>query len=267
MDRGWIGCGAVIVALSSELVVSDVVSCPVPINPVVADYGENVLFYMSFDDGTTQPDIGYAQGQDVNVTISDEGFFGKALASGEVRFGLNKAQEVVDFKRPGTMLTWIKTNYDPVATNRFEPNFTYFIAHWSGEWKRLLAMKKRGDLWGHGAMCFYFERSVKDRRECASATCPVRSSEWKPGVWRLFVSTWTLDKIGFSVDGNPLNVASYKTRLGAFEGRMSWIAGNGQSPFYTLDECVILDRLLTDEEIKAIYKKSLKVRETCLQQY
>jgi len=234
---------------------------PVPVNPVVADYGENVLFYQSFDDGSSQPDIGIAKGQDVNVSITDDGFFGKGLASGEVRYWLNKQQEVVDFTRPGTMLAWVKTNYDLVTTNCFEPSFTYFVAHWGGEWKRLLGMKPCGAPWGHGSVCFYYERSTKNERERGSAGYAVRSAEWKAGAWRLFVATWTVDKLGFSVDGQPLHFGSYKTRLGPFSGSLSWMAGNGKKPFYTLDECVILDRLLTNEEIKSLYEKSLKARD------
>ena len=256
-----------IVVVSAGGAVAGGLSRPVPVNPVIADYGENVLFYLSFDDGSTQPDIGRAKGQDVKVGIADDGFFGKGLKSGEVRFALDKAQEVVDFTRPGTMLAWIKTNYDPVTTNRFEPSFTYFAAHWGGEWKRLLGMKQAGAPWGHGSMSFYYERTTKTERERGVAGCSVRSADWKTGTWRLFVSTWTVDKIGFSVDGRPLHLASYKTRLGPFHGSLSWIAGNGPNPFYTLDECVILDRLLTDEEIKSLYEKSMKAREACLQQH
>lgn len=264
MDRCLLFFGTVFTALSIHCAAAvGGLARPEPVNPVLADYGENVLFYMSFDDGSTQPDIGCVSGQNVNVRITDDGFFGKGLASGEVRFGLGKTQEVVDFTRPGTMLAWIRTNYDPVTTNRFEPSFTYFVAHWSGEWKRLLGMKPCGAPWGHGSMSFFYERTTKTERERGVAGYEVRSADWKAGTWRFFVSTWTVDKIGFSVDGQPLHLASYKTRLGPFRGNLSWIAGDEPRPFYTLDECVILDRLLTDEEIKSLYEKSLKARESC----
>ena len=259
--------GVLMSALAAGAVVAGGLSRPVPRNPAVADYGGNVLFYLSFDDGTIEPDIGCAEGAGARVSITDDGFLGKGLVSGEVRFALDKAQEVVDFTRPGTMLAWIRTNYDPVTTNRFEPSFTYFVAHWGGEWKRLLGMKQTGAPWGHGSMSFYYERTTKTERERGVAGYPVRSADWKAGTWRLFVSTWTVDRIGFSVDGQPLHFASYKTRLGPFHGSLSWIAGSGPNPFHALDECIILDRLLTDEEIKSLYEKSLKAREACLQQH
>ena len=231
-------------------------------NPLLAMFGENVTLFVPFDDGTVNPSVGELAPQPSKVApvIASGGMFGRRLVAGSVTFRLNReGQEVLDTSVPGTVLCWVRTEFVPERT-KYEPALRFFIAQSKDVKRKLYGMKRGGVLWDDWGPIetFYETFDAQGKRDFCNASYRAPITKWVPGEWRLAAVSWTPEMIGFSLDGRPFVRTTYQTALGALDGSFWWQASDCALPpekrLYSIDDCAVLDRNLTDDEIRRYYE-------------
>jgi len=237
-------------------------------NPVYTMFPDNLIFLLTFDDGTCQPEVGAVAApakppKKPTCETAEGGVFGRALSAadgGRVEFTKDMdGQPLLDLSASGTVVCWIRY-MNPVPKGK-NPGITFFSIGLgktpTRSYGRLLMMKQADISWMNA-----FYEYVTDKRRTVAANTGCSYATWKPGVWKMCVMTWTQDKIGFSQDGAPVYEQAYSEKFGPF-WRFTLSAPDlrKDSRGFQLDEFAILDRKLTDAEIKALYDETLKAGE------
>lgn len=229
-------------------------------NPIYTMFPDELTFFLSFDAGTTQPDVGAvaAPAKPSKVpsyeTVED-GVFGRALSAGRVEFTRDMdGKRLLDLSASGTVVCWIRY-MNPVPKGQ-NPGITFFSATLdktaTRSFGRILMMKQQG-----ASLMNAFYEYVTDKRRAVDVNRGCSYANWKPGEWKMCVMTWTQDKLGLSLDGAPVYEQAYSERFGTV-WRFTLVAPDirGTARGYQLDEVAILDRKLSDEEIKCLYDAS-----------
>lgn len=256
--------------LLCAFVASSVIAQEVPAagNPIFEKFPENVTFYLNFDDGTNTPSIGSATPWSQNdFLIEGKGFLGKALKAGDVNMSISNT--AIDPTIPGTCIAWLcpVKNIDPVDR---EPGFEYFQFGLKDRY-RLFGMKQADLPWKAAWFQARVERPDAKNNSLIcndSATAPEGSATaalWKAGEWKMIAVTWTSGNIGISINGEKAIETGLKEPLPRFDERGFICIRAGKFPDkkgfeYMLDEFVVLNKKLTDAELKAVYDASLQRR-------
>lgn len=229
------------------------------VNPIPKMFPQNLTFLATFDDGTANPDVGVISPKAVPpCETADGGVIGKCLASRRCSYALDiDGKPFMDTLASGTVICWVRYVEDPPEGKR--PGIFFFDAAMKNDARgkqRRLMMMQQADVSRMNALY----QCMTDKMQSATATTRNDYREWKKGVWKMCVMTWTQDKIGFSHDGAPL----YEVALGESFTELSSFticapdpAYNGKSRFFQVDECAILNRKLTDSEIKEVHSRFL----------
>ena len=184
-----------------------------------------------------------------------DGLFGRALRSGRVML---PPGGLVDTASPGSLIFWTALT-DPVKEGPFEPGASPFVLNLPGG-KRVLVFKQGRMPWGSG--------NLQVRAEIGKNVCAVSLGDpvkWiKPGSWRMIAVNWGPERLGISLNGNPMRYASLIAPPGRSEQGVLMFSAPEEKDLarpeclrYLLDEIVILDRNLTDDEIRRFYEASL----------
>ena len=237
------------------------------ISPLVEMFPREVTFYHGFDDGVN-PAIGMTgQGNWKNFHLSDDGLIGKCLDIGTPGYNQNPAQPLIDTTKPGSVVIWAKLlcEQKPIVKGlaKWEGGGGLFEAMGNG--CRMLIMKSVDHHWGDGAVWVFFEGRDEHGAHfstCARAHCSF--TDWKVGEWRMIAAAWTAEKLYISVNGKPFASAPYNKKMGALRGGVYFKAGywNAKDPkpgMFAIDECAIINRKLSDDELAEIYARTLKL--------
>lgn len=223
-------------------------------NPIPRMFPQDLTFLATFDDGTAQPDVGTIAAKAVSpCETAEDGVIGRCLAYNHCRYSVDvDGQPLLDTLSSGTMICWIRYVEDPPAGKY--PGFSVFDISMknseTGKGRRLL-VQQQADVNRLNAL--YECRTDKLNAYFASSRNHYR--DWPKGQWKMCVLTWTRDKIGISHDGAPL----YEVAIGNDLSELSHFTicapakGYNKTRFYQIDECAVLKRKLTDDEIKAVY--------------
>ncbi|MBR2427425.1 MAG: hypothetical protein IKB16_11880 [Lentisphaeria bacterium] len=237
-----------------------------PENPVTNLFEKDITFSINFDDGTTNADMANGKAapkrfRSKTTEIAPTGLFGKALLQGRVEYD---AALNLDLTQPGTLIYWIapvKWSAEKPANGK-EPGFNAFYG--VGRAKEygfeLISGKMGGQPWGHGHFNTYVQYMAKPRIKHVNCVTynKGRTSTWKNGTWKMIAVTWSGGKFAVSIDGE-LSRSSALNKLMTGKTNFFILESNGS---VMLDEVTILNRALSDTEIKKLYDAVMKVRNT-----
>lgn len=228
-------------------------------NPVVRLHGRDLTFLLTFDDGTAQPDVGLVENlKHKRFETMEKGFLGRAMSAGSLRFPHPAGSRAVDMTRPGTLVMWVQMRRSP-KPDKAEPSQSFVV--WDmGRDKTMVLMKQGAMRWGEGIMSLHYTGGGKGMRFVKSVSVPAPVTMWKPGAWRMLVATWTPEKIGISLDGEPVKELVYDRKFGPFTGAFEINNGRLDVPdaerVFAVDEIAVLSRRLSDAEIRMLYAKT-----------
>jgi hypothetical protein len=229
------------------------------VNPVIEKFGDRLIFHVNFDDEVCLPAVAASE-KSIHSEFKDSrfvpGLLGKALYIGRVVY---KAKDNLDLSRPGTLMFWIAPHQ--WTKLEIEPYLFPFIA-WTGDTKIILGRQKAP--WGKTRI--YVNVETAERKDWVSAGVDNVGSgrDWKNGEWHMIAVTWTPESIGISVDGRPVQEKTLKKPLA--KGTSEWMMLACQlddtgSTQILLDEFSVLDRKLTNDELKKLYEETLQTLE------
>ena len=231
-------------------------------NPIFRMFPEELTYMQSFDDGTLVPEVGVVKKvQDPSTCkFADGGVFGKCLAAGDVAYpNAAGGEPLMDTRAPGTLICWVRYLEEPKKGEW--TGFQFFLAglNGPGEPKKTLYFMKLNDR----AMSFLYERyNAEGKRFPKSASSGVLFADWPKGRWRMLAATWGGGELGISQNGSPFVKMAYDEPLGEHKGdvriRAPFLREKGR--FYQVDEVAVLNRKLTDGEIRALYDRIADVR-------
>ena len=232
-------------------------------NPVFRMFPSELTYMQSFDDGTLVPEVGVVgKVQDPSTCeFADGGVFGKCLAAGDVAYPNASAdgEPLMDTRAAGTLICWVRYVGEPAKGEW--TGFQFFLAglNGPGEPKKTLYFMKLNDR----AMSFLYERyNAEGKRFPKSASSGVLFADWPKGRWRMLAATWGGGELGISQNGSPFVKMAYDEPMGEHKGDVRIRAPflREKSRFYQVDEVSVLNRKLTDKEIRALYVETAKAR-------
>ena len=242
-----------------------------PLNPIVTDFSRELTFHLDFDDGTVQPAVGKTtipREKRDNFRMVKSELGGQALVNGQFGYPQDPSAPLLDTSKPGTVICWVKLNREqqPVVRGlqKWECGSTFFDVIGPGG-TQFLIMKSSSMEWGRGTMTFYVNwKDIGGKLKTASVAARASFVDWKVGEWKMVAAAWTAEKLYVSVDGKPFNAAPLAEPLRRYAGPVYvtatyWVDAKPKSKtepgLFTVDEVSILNRKLTDDEIKSVYDK------------
>ena len=223
-------------------------------NPLVRMYGDDLMFLLSFDDGTSQPDVGMSESpRHLTCETGEGGVIGRCMTAGSLRFRNGLGSPVVDLTRPGSLIVWVKMCRmpDPATKEPGQP----FIAWDMGVNKRLILQKSPDVNWGFGNVRLHYRGGGQGARYVRYVDFPLSVTTCTPGVWRMLVVVWTADKFGLSLDGEPVRetVCGFPFSDCALDVFGPALNLSPAQRIFAVDEVAVLSRRLSDAEIKSIH--------------
>ena len=247
------------------------VASSTPLNPIVDDFSRELTFHLDFDDGTVQPAVGKTtiprEKRDC-FRMDESALGGKALVNGQFGYPQDSSVPLLDTSKPGTVICWVKLNraQEPVNQGllKLERGSTFFEVI-GPDGTQFLIMKSSSMVWGRGAMSFYVNwKDGGGGLKSSSVAARASFVDWKVGEWKMVAAAWTAEKLYVSVDGKPFNSAPLVEPLRRYAGPVYvtatyWIDEKPKTKtepgLFTVDEVSILNRKLTNDEIKSVYEK------------
>lgn len=246
------------------LTVLAAVASAAPENPVNDLFDKEITFSLNFDDSTMNADMANGKAAPKRIrskktTFADKGLFGKALLSGNAEYD---AKLNLDLTVPGTLIYWIApvkwTTTKPASGK--EPGFTAFygIGRAKDYGFEMVSGKMHGQPWGAGHFNTYVQYSAKPMIKHVNRVVynQARASSWKNGMWKMIAVTWGGGKFAVSINGGR-SLSSSLNKLMTGKTNYFILASGGT---VMLDEVTILNRALTDAEIKKLYDAVIKAR-------
>jgi len=236
-------------------------------NPLIEMFPREIRFYNSFEGGLN-PDVGITTiSPSYNrYHLARRGFLGKCLDVGIINYSQTAGKLLVDTEKPGTILIWVKLlrEQHPISRDlaQWEGGASVFEVMGSNN-SRMLIMKSVDTQWGSGQFWFFYEGDDEHGAHFsmhAAARCSF--ADWKVGEWRLIAASWTAEKMFISVNGQPYASAPYSHKMQALRGgcylkTTEWKSAETQPGMFAVDECAILSRKLSDEEVALVYEEMM----------
>lgn len=239
--------------------------------PVLEMFPEDTLLYLSFDDGTSDPDFGYFPKGTVRAArnvFMEDGLLGKALESGTVSFNF---KDSLPTDTSGTILMWVRLLETP-PPQRMEPACTFFSVLLNSSTRRMLGCKGAGvNYWGKENMIcrIEFPGTASGKRRFVRNVVPGSGSsvvrDWPTDEWRMFAFTWSSEKIGISVNGGPVKEEGIPEPLCipekiSLQFSAGVPAGKQEGLRFAIDDCAVFRRKLSDRELSSLYQAVLNRR-------
>ncbi len=234
-----------------------------PENPVYKMFSKDITFALNFDNGTCEADLASGKSAPLNdvsrAVIAENGLFGKGLARGTIKFD---AKKNADLLRPGTIILWLcPLNWpEKKPADGIEPGFYAMLcsARTPDYDYSLVISKIRGQQWGQGHFNTYIQYYVEKNKpmECLIYG-RARASLWKNGEWKMIAVTWNSGNFAASVNGSKSTSAAQDK---IFRGEMTVLQIGVEEKNYRVmvDEVTILNRALSDGEIKKLYDATVQ---------
>lgn len=232
-----------------------------PENPVNTMFENDIIFSLNFNDGTLNADMANGKGEPKKVKqpakFIEKGLFGKGLADGWINYD---AKQNIDLTVPGTLIYWVAPTWDSKKpANGKEPGFTAVqIRGKSKEYNyTMISGKMHGQPWGHGHFNTYVQYpGAKIKHVNCENMNVARAGIWKKGQWKMKAITWNGGKFAVSVNGSPSRSSTLKKMMIGETVYMELGVGGGKQ--IMIDEVTVLNRALSDVEIKKLYDATIK---------
>lgn len=235
------------------------------INPVLTLFPVAITFYVSFDDESCNANM--AAGDPAPFKIQGEatyikGAFGKALVTGRAIY---KAAKNIDITAPGSLIFWIALHDWPEVKGVLdkEPAFEAFRVNGKSPHYMLSVGKMGGQKWGTSHLNTYlYYPGSKIKVDSCIVWNQGNVKSWGNDKWHMIVVTWEPNGISYSVDQKkpqykvlqqPISNPASEFMFGT-TSKSSAHSG----PKIFIDELIILNKALSEEEIKLIYSHSKK---------
>jgi len=223
-------------------------------NPALPQFNQAITFYASFD-GHATADLSVGKGTPTGNAQNLEwkpGIWGQALQGRNVNL-LYNAKDNADLLRSGSLMVWIAPSDE--WTDADDPvQLGFVIIHTQG--KSLLLARQGGKNNGQALMAIYGP-STGD----AATRALIKNgdtSHWKKDEWHLLAMNWSKGYVQLSVDGNRFTKGiSPVPDAPPTDDKNQYIALAGRSTEkspYIMDELMILNRPLTDDEVKVLFQ-------------
>ncbi|MBQ2632086.1 MAG: hypothetical protein IJG13_20610 [Kiritimatiellae bacterium] len=238
-------------------------------NPVTRLFPQDLSFHVTFDDETVNPSLGATPITRVSKRPQGgfafaDGLFGKGLTVGWPGWKIDPGNPIIDMSRPGTAVCWVKLVKTPKPRDaigrKWEAGGGFFSVR-DDKGNAYLFGKStdcgvgNGQVWFH---CFVKrENGMRVNTWCARS-CSV--DDWTEGTWRMFAFSWTADALCVSIDGAPFAAHPCPLPLGELKPTTLSFRGvaYGKPGWWLVDECSVLTRKLSDEEVRTLYEKTKK---------
>jgi len=226
-----------------------------PVNPVLSKFSDNITFYLNFDESNMIPNLASGnnkvRGKGGEFTWG-KGLFGKCLRSGQANYFGPKN---LDFSAPGTVIFWMApSNWKKIER---EDYFWPFIGFTK---KTKIILGRQGAKWGKTRI-YAYATTPKGKKNINAGVKSGSAKVWKPGQWHMIAMTWGPDTLGISVDGKKQLEKSLEEPLGI---KTPWFLFGAQKSAdkglqVLQDEFVIMNKKLSDDEIKSLYEETIKI--------
>lgn len=229
-------------------------------NPALERFNRNITFHLGFEYGTTAT---LAKGR-AEPTKTDDGeprfhpgLFGKAMmlvGKGTSTLWYSTLDNV-DLTRPGAVVAWTSP-HDWVRSDTEDYFFPVTIMSHGVK----LMLGRQGRLKTDRTDLVYAWAKLGDTKEILIQGGD--SLGWQNGEWYLWVMNWRANAVEFSLDGAPLRRQDTPVRFpteGDGGGQLI-VGAQSATCRYLLDEVMILDRPLTDEEVKWICEQGMNCK-------
>ena len=233
------------------------------VNPVVKMFPGEIVYHQGFNDGTLIPEIGSVKKvQDPkSCEFGEGGVFGGCLVAGSLRFGQDSGGEwFLNTLAPWTLIVWVRYVEDPPQGEK--TGFDFFFADVDappGDRGRFMMLKLHDC--AIAGIYEYFEGKKRFAKSTTTAVAYERSwsNPWRKGEWRMFALSYGAGKLSISQNGTDLHTVALDKRVYGPKGvEIRAPSIKGTSRFYELDEVTVLNRELSENELIAIYKESIK---------
>ena len=222
-----------------------------PLPPILKNFVENVSLYLIFTKDTPGlqigPDTLKIQKSD-NFKTSD-GRRGDACDLGKVTL---KAPGLVDFSGSGTVILWVSpTNW----SDKKDKEMPYILPFTASNGQTTMLAGRQGE-----TSKIYAHVILPEKKKVHLAFYGATRT-WLDGSWHMLAVNWSPDSMGFSVDGSEFCSQSLNSPLPG--GAANTIAvgnniGDSSLPNLKVDEFAVLNRKLTNGEVKKLYDDSPK---------
>ena len=233
----------------------------IPENPALEMFDADIIFAVSFDDGTAIADLAEGTGEPTRMHKKDlpltteKGVFGKAFLANNIIY--YEGGKNIDLVLPGSMLMWVcpKDWKCEKGEQTKEPGFQVF--HTWAKGIELIVAKMGGQPWGNGHFMPYVQYAGgSDGADTCVLYNTATTAKWPNGEWRMIAVTWGNGCITGSVNGKKSIQKVLRKPMAANPDRFSVGGINGFN--LLIDEVIILKRQLRDEEIAKVYEESKK---------
>lgn len=233
-------------------------------NPALKHFDRSITFYASFD-GTLRADLAKGKPDPTNVEGAPQflpGLYGQAMLLNDLPKPGRYIQIVypildnIDVTKPGSLAVWCSPKnwvrndqedyFWPVnimANNGVQLMF--------GRQGQLLNPTRRTD------MLYLWARFGEAKGVSVIGGDSLR---WKNDEWHLWVMNWRSSSVEFSMDGGALQRQDMPARISPGGDRAGNLLVGPSAPTcrYLLDELLVLDRPLSEDEIKWMYVEGMR---------
>lgn len=222
-------------------------------NPVLQRFSDRVTFLASFDHGQAAAEMAAGNARPRAAIGEPEfvpGLFGLALAGGQISF---HPQRNFPFEATGSLLLWVcPVDWEERAKEGYQWWFQ------SGGKGSSLLIGRQGEIKGTRRATVYYHAVTDGHKPGGEHVTGGGWRAWANGTWHLVVVTWKLGRIAISVDGGTLR----GRQVGKLTPQNWFNIGRKQTPGrrFLLDDVMIFDRVLKDDEIAWVWKRTAAVR-------
>jgi hypothetical protein len=224
-------------------------STPPAINPALEKLGAAITFYTGFDSGAlAELSAGTGAARDKELVIETKpGLWGQAFFAGEKVIAYD-AEKNVDLSRPGALAVWVSP-YEWQRAAGQDAGYLFFAKVL--DQGREIMLARMGDVRNNEAVYAYAQAGEKGQTIKGGS-----SLQWKNGEWHLLAVNWSNTAFEISLDGGTLQrqeIAGFETA----EGKPGQLFIGSKTPpdaRYLMDELMILNRPLSQDEIKALWE-------------
>lgn len=240
--------------------------------PIQELYPNHLFFLTDFDAHAHSLINDFQCNRGKPLYADGEGLFGsKALVGGEVGYAMGDGKNkdlvkaglrMLEAKRPGTVLFWIKLREPLPEGLKYDYGATHFVSLFPDR-ARLMVFRQDGKscgFYGVAPMSLYVEYFQKEDGKRLVQRADAHNLKFrvlKVGEWHLVAASYCKDALAISIDGQPFT--SVETGF-PFNKGDPWYLGfatysgkDGQPGCCAIDDCAILKFKMSDDQVKELY--------------
>lgn len=256
-------------SLALALTMTTIASVFADVHPYQRYFPKDLTMHVTFDDGTYNPCVGLTEirkGKPKDALFAP-GYFGLGLTVGWLRWNQDERSPLIDTTKPGTVVVWVQNTKMPPKTKIGlgvgEAGGGFFTVY--GPDEKVLTMGKTPDeYWGRGCILMsYMGKRPTGEHFHFNSRFPCTFEDWKEGEWRMIAGAWSAGTLSVSVNGEPFRTQTFEVPMVPMKGAVCFRGAVYRGPdtppvWWTLDECAIFSRKLSDAEIAKLYRKMVE---------